>query len=146
MPSLPSKRLLSALSGCGLLLAFGLANGCSPGAAPGVSPDRTAVITPSPAATVKPTGSQQTQSISFKTQVAPLLETRCAACHSTPGKGGVSLFDGGGSPSYPSIKGDILRIISQVDRGAMPPAGGQRMTQSELQLLENWEMEGSPNN
>lgn len=99
--------------------------------------------TPSPKATVMP--SHQTPTVSFQTQVVPLLQNHCAACHSGPGASRIALFDAVGSARYTTIKAAISQIVYDVKRGSMP-LSGRRLTQSEAQLLDTWRMEGALNN
>lgn len=141
-------RLLSAALGCALTGALGLAVGCTPDSAPGAGPDQRSLVLPSPSplASVQPAGdSPAASTVSYRTQVAPLLQDRCAACHSGAGSGGVSLFSNSGSPSYSNIKGKLPKILSEVEDGGMPQ-GGPRLTQAQVQLLETWRTEGAPDN
>lgn len=152
MPILPLVRFLPS----GLTLAVTLVLGCTPepapGAAPGqpfaagpmTAPSTSPSATPSPAATASP-GGTQTTSVSFQTQVAPLLQARCAACHGSAALGGVSLFDGAGNARYADVKTRLTSILSAVTSGAMP-RGGPRLTPSEVELLAGWSAAGAPNN
>lgn len=152
MPILPSRTPWLPILATGLLLASGLAIGCTPEAAPGAGPSQPFATKPtthptshpSPGATATPGGSQ-TASVSFQTQVVPLLQGRCAACHSGSGSGGVSLFDTSGNARYTTIKTRIASILSEVSSGAMPQ-GGPRLSESDVQLLESWREAGAQEN
>lgn len=154
MPTFRAKRLVSAASGCGLVVALGLAIGCTSDPAPGSGPDHRSMAMPTESPSTQPTpgataspdgGSQQTASISFSSQVAPLLQNRCSSCHGTPQVGGPSLFDSSGNARYTNIKSSLEQIISEVSSGAMP-RNGDRLTQSQVELLESWQVQGAPDN
>lgn len=115
----------------------------TPTKTPTPSPTPAKTPTPTPKATVMP--SNQTPTVSFQTQVVPLLQNHCAACHSGPGASRIALFDALGSARYTTIKAAIGQIVYDVKRGSMP-LSGRRLTQSEAQLLDTWRMEGALNN
>lgn len=144
MPTPHAKRLLSAASACGLATLLGLAIGCTPAPAPGAGPDQRALV-PSPTASTSPGTSQHPMSVSYSTQVVPLLKSSCAACHGATASGGVSLFDGSGTANYTDIKGRIRQIIAEVSSGGMPK-GGTRFTADQVNTLEMWRKEGAPQN
>lgn len=143
----PIRRHLGTLLSSCMLVALSLTIGCTPEPTPGTGPDQYAghpVATPSPAATVMPSGSQTTD-VSFQTQVAPLLQARCASCHGSTGAGGVTLFDGAGDARYSAIKARIASIIGEVSSGQMP-RNAPRLTQEEVEMLESWNDAGAPEN
>lgn len=146
MPVPIGRHLGAPLASC-LLAALSLTIGCTPEPTPGTGPDQHAIhptTSPSPAATVMPSGAQATD-VSFRTQIAPLLSDRCAYCHGSIGAGGVTLFDGSGDAVYSSIKARIASIIGEVSSGGMP-RNGTRLSQSEVELLESWNDAGAPDN
>lgn len=156
MPFLPPKRRSPGTLASGALLALSLAIGCAPAPGGGGGPNqpganRTPVPTTNPTAgpttapSPSPTSTTSQTTVSFATQVAPLLQARCAACHTGAGVGGVSLFTEGGSPRYDNIRTHLPNIITQVANGTMPQ-GGPRFTQSEVGLLTTWRDNGAPNN
>jgi len=153
MPIMHAQRLWSAASACGLLIALGIAVGCTPDPAPGTGPDHQAMVMPttqpsmqpSPSSSASPTTSQQAESVSFQTQVVPLLRNNCSMCHGVDAAGGIAMFDSSSNPQYTTITSNLERIISEVSSGGMPK-NGQRFTQSQVDLLQTWETEGTPNN
>lgn len=157
MPFLPSKGFFPGSLASGLLLALGLAIGCTPspggGGGPMANPTPGPTTAPTPRATSNPTAtptpssspSVSQTSVSFSTQVAPLLSARCAECHRGAGLGGVSLFDSSGNARYDNIRTRLSSIIEQVASGNMPRTG-PRLTQAEVGLLQTWSANGAPNN
>ncbi|HEY9855586.1 MAG TPA: hypothetical protein V6D05_07605 [Stenomitos sp.] len=150
MPTMHAQRLLAAASACGLLIALGMAVGCTPDPAPGTGPDHDAMVMPtaqpSPTSNASPgTSQQQEEGVSFQTQVVPLLRDNCAMCHGMDAAGGIAMFDSSSTPRYTTIKNNLDRIISEVSSGGMP-RNGQRFTQSQVGLLQTWQTEGAPNN
>lgn len=68
---------------------------------------------------------------SYKTDVAPILQSACSGCHSTFG-------------SYNSVYADRLSIRSMVVTGQMPR--GSSLTASQKDAIACWIDNGAPNN
>lgn len=94
--------------------------------------------------------------VDFDTEIRPLLEEQCLACHREANKlGGLSLESGpdamAGGISGPSVvagepDGSLLlaRLLLPLGAaGAMPPAG-PRLAGPELDLVRRWILEGAP--
>lgn len=145
MPLLKRHMLGSLASG--LLLVAGLAIGCTPEPSPGPAQPFGGLPTaaPSPAATASPGGAQQTASVSFRTQVAPLLQNRCSVCHGATMAGGLRLFDPSGAARHSDIRSRLPAIIAAVASGQMPQ-GGPRFTADEVALLQSWSDQGALDN
>ena len=77
----------------------------------------------------------------FATQIAPLVETRCAipGCHDAS-----SGNKGGPFTNYTQIQAKATTIKAQVQSGAMPE--GSSLTAAEIQLITCWVNSGAPNN
>lgn len=77
----------------------------------------------------------------FSTQVAPLIQTRCAisGCHDAS-----SGNAGGPFTNYTLISAKAANIKGQVRSGAMPQ--GSSLTAAEIQLISCWVDSGAPNN
>lgn len=77
----------------------------------------------------------------FSTQVAPLIQTRCAiaGCHDAS-----SGNKGGPFTNYTQISLKAATIKAQVESGAMPE--GSSLTSAEIRLISCWVNSGAPNN
>jgi mono/diheme cytochrome c family protein len=70
--------------------------------------------------------------------VAQLMQTRCAACHTSPGRDGVDLFDSSGAWRPNVSRAEILRSV----RGDRMPRSPVKLSSSEKALVEAWAREG----
>src|SRR5580658_1790329 len=83
--------------------------------------------------------------VDFATSIHPILVTRCAPCHSGPTpQAGFSVESRESilraiKPSKP----DESELLRRVKAGEMP-ASGEKLTASQIALLENWIAEGAP--
>lgn len=88
--------------------------------------------------------------ISFGTDVVPVLQAKCASCHSTGGAGAakVLMFSGANSePQYEAIKTAIGLMIQKVEAHEMPPPETEStVSATSLQLLKTWRDEGTQHN
>jgi mono/diheme cytochrome c family protein len=93
------------------------------------------------------TGSTTAATVSFKTNVAPLISSTCAGCHTPGGMGSQDLvaFDASGAVNYTNVKNDIGNIIRQTQSGRMPQ-GRSKLTADQLAILTNWQAAGTPDN
>jgi hypothetical protein len=82
-----------------------------------------------------------TINVRFATQVAPLIQTRCAiaGCHDAS-----SGNAGGPFTNYTQIQLKAAQIKTQVESGAMPQ--GSSLSAAEIRLLSCWVTSGAPNN
>jgi mono/diheme cytochrome c family protein len=82
--------------------------------------------------------------------VVPLLQAKCASCHSTGGAGAVKvlMFSGANAePQYETIKAAIGTMIEKVtDQQMPPPESGITVSDTSLQLLKTWRDEGTLQN
>lgn len=94
---------------------------------------------------------------SFSADVKPILDKRCATCHSRRIKGGYSVADydkvmNSGDNAPVIIPGDAAgSILAQMLRGIETPAGGQMppgrpLREEQIQLIERWINQGAQNN
>ena len=89
-----------------------------------------------------------TETISFKTQVAPVFERSCGSCHAVGGKNSrdaVFLTAAGGA-DYAAIKAGINSALREIGNGAMPPRGGTAVSRAEYLNIKAWMSQGSQNN
>lgn len=94
---------------------------------------------------------------SFSRDVKPILDKRCASCHSARKKGGYSVADynsvmtSGDNPPV-IIPGDAANsILVQMLRGVKTVAGGQMppsrpLPEEQIRLIERWVGQGAQNN
>ncbi len=83
--------------------------------------------------------------VDFATSIHPILATRCAPCHSGPNpQAGFSVESREAilSAIKPFKPGESL-LLRRVKAGEMP-AAGEKLTASQIALLENWIAEGAP--
>jgi mono/diheme cytochrome c family protein len=90
--------------------------------------------------------------VSFRSDVLPLLEQRCQACHSGPNAqqglqltSATGLIRGGASgaavnPQHPETSLLIAKISGE--KPAMPPIG-ERLTSAQIELIRNWIAQGA---
>jgi hypothetical protein len=74
-------------------------------------------------------GQLNTSGVSFNKDVKPLVQSKCATCHT----------NGGGRDwtVYSNSKSNILRIIDQVESGNMP-LGSSPLSAAEIQVFKDW--------
>jgi cytochrome c553 len=89
--------------------------------------------------TTSTTSASCTKTISYKTEIAPMMNTYCASCHSAnQPSGGVNLS------SYSSVSSNATRSLSSIKSGSMPPMGS--IPDSLVQKLSCWISQGKANN
>lgn len=144
------------------LTACTQASGSAAGVAPGASPMPTGVpsaaASPSPAANPSPTTSSSPMvspspaaspspggGVSFKLQVAPVVEAKCARCH---GEGGRSpkLVDAQGQATFAVVSPRKGQAWSEIAAKQMPPAQVPQLTEAERADFKAWVDAGGPNN
>ena len=86
--------------------------------------------------------------VTFSKQIAPIVFTKCGACHHPNGDAPFSLL------TYDGARAHATQIATAIRSGFMPPwkadpdagefVGQSRLTDSEKQLLERWVAEGAP--
>jgi hypothetical protein len=87
--------------------------------------------------------------VSFVSQVAPILSSKCGGCHVRGSKGGFSLSSyavlmKGPSEGVVVFPGDTIgsRLIETIETGDMPRGGG-KVAPEELAILKRWINEGA---
>lgn len=89
--------------------------------------------------TTTSTNSSCSKTISYKTEIAPMMATYCVSCHSSgQASGGVNLS------SYSSVSSNASRSLSSIKSGSMPPMGS--IPDSLVQKLSCWISQGKANN
>jgi mono/diheme cytochrome c family protein len=87
--------------------------------------------------------------VSFGTDVVPVLQAKCAACHTAGGAGAgkVLMFSGSTEPQYETIKASIGLMIQKIEALEMPPGASEgTVSAASLQLLKTWRDEGTQHN
>ncbi|HTB14633.1 MAG TPA: DUF1549 domain-containing protein [Bryobacteraceae bacterium] len=82
--------------------------------------------------------------VDFATSIHPVLETRCAPCHSGPKPAGNFSVESRESilRAIKVSKPDESELLRRVKAGIMPPTG-EKLTASQIANLENWIAEGA---
>jgi uncharacterized membrane protein len=82
---------------------------------------------------------------SYATDVAPLVQLRCAPCH-FPGPAGIE-FSVHPLDTYAHLKPQAIDVITQIRCPAkMPPAGAPPLTDDETTTLLEWLYCAAPDN
>ena len=85
--------------------------------------------------------------VSFKTQVVPILKDHCAKCH-VAGNPNVpfTMFDADGNPQQATVAFRITDMIAAVRAKKMPKDKPGSVSEQELGILEAWNAQGAPDN
>jgi mono/diheme cytochrome c family protein len=115
------------------MLVLNVAAGCGGGdttttTVPPVCPNDTPATCPSPAP-------------SYATDVAPMLQSRCGACHTPGGVEPGRLFQ-----TWRQVSAQSTDILGQIHTCRMPPAGQPALTASERQAVLGWIVCGAVDN
>lgn len=87
-----------------------------------------------------------TRTVSFASDVAPVLQTSCASCHHDgSSSGGFSLADASSKTVYAYVRSGATSIVASIQSGSMPRGGGSVST-SDLALIKAWVNQGSLDN
>ena len=89
--------------------------------------------------------------VSFAANIAPIFKLKCNGCHGDPTtKGGFNMLtlasiSKGGDNGLAVVAKDLDKsyLWSQIDGGAMPPAGKEKMTPAEIKLVKEWILSGA---
>lgn len=84
-------------------------------------------------------------SVSFRADVAPVLERRCAGCHKPDGTP-PALLDAAGRARYDVLRVAIDDVVRTIRDGRMPPGAPTTVTADELATLRAWRAAGAPDN
>ena len=89
-----------------------------------------------------------TETISFKTQVAPVFERSCSSCHAVGGRNArdAVYLTSAGKADYTAIKSGIGSALREISNGAMPPKGETPVSRAEHLNLKAWMVQGSQDN
>ena len=90
-------------------------------------------------------------SVLFADKIAPIFKANCNVCHGAPSiKGGLdtrtlaSIAKGGDNGKAIVAKDlDKSYLWMQVESGAMPPAGKDKLTPAEIKLIRDWILSGA---
>ena len=84
-------------------------------------------------------------SVSFRADVAPVLERRCAGCH-VPDKTPPQLLAADGKARYDVVRVAIDDVVRSSRDGRMPPVAPDAVPAAELAALRAWREAGTPDN
>jgi mono/diheme cytochrome c family protein len=106
--------------------------------------------------TIALSGDDKSKSMTYATDIAPLVKTHCQRCHSTTDdvEGGLSLdsLDGlmkGGEHGTSVVPGKPAESLMYQKLSAKPPFGKQmprgknKLSESEIQLIYEWIVQGA---
>ena len=77
--------------------------------------------------------------VSFKTQIEPLLKTNCTSCHGATVQNMNVRVD-----TYANLKASLSDVTDLLVNGGMPPAGP--LSDADIQLFQSWVDQGALNN
>jgi hypothetical protein len=80
-----------------------------------------------------------TSTVSYASQIAPLLKANCTSCH-----GGANPRAGINLSTYASVRSNANAANSAIQNGIMPPTGA--LSAANKQLFQSWVNAGAPNN
>jgi mono/diheme cytochrome c family protein len=86
--------------------------------------------------------------VSYKTDIAPILENNCYGCHgngNTGGSGGINLQDTTTLNKYIN-NGQLIANITHTSNNPMPPPPAQMLSDCEISLISLWIQQGAPKN
>jgi hypothetical protein len=84
-------------------------------------------------------GSDAGSSVSYATQIAPLLKANCTSCHSgSNANAGIDLS------TYANVSKNANVANSVLQSGSMPPSAP--LSAANKQLFQSWVSAGAPNN
>lgn len=121
---------------------------------PGSEPAAKLATKPEPGKTPEPTPAASLNTpdgngVSFVSQIAPILDSKCGACHVRAKKGGFSLESYGVLMKGPRegvvvFPGDTVgsRLVETIETGDMP-RGGNKVSDQDLAMLKRWINEGA---
>jgi hypothetical protein len=106
---------------------------------------------PTPSPPTKPDPTVPVATVLFAEKIAPLFKRNCNSCHGDPLiKGGLdtrtlaSIAKGGDNGKAVVAKDpDKSYLWMQVESGAMPPAGKEKLTPAEIKLIKDWILSGA---
>lgn len=78
---------------------------------------------------------------SYKTNVAPILQSRCTSCHSPTGSQSAQPLD-----TYAGVKAESGQMKERVTNCTMPPAGSMQLTAEEANTILGWLVCGAQDN
>lgn len=89
-----------------------------------------------------------TETISFRTLVAPVFERSCAGCHAVGGSNArdAVYLDASGRANHADVRGGIALALREMESGHMPPKGGVAVSTEERLRIKAWVAQGSKDN
>jgi hypothetical protein len=107
----------------------------------------TSGVTPADSMAVAPDASRDTATskgdaaatVSFKTQIEPLLKTNCVSCHGATVQNMSVRVD-----TYANVKASLSDVTDLLVNGGMPPSGP--LSDADIQLFQAWVDQGALNN
>ncbi|MEB3298384.1 MAG: hypothetical protein VKO21_02720 [Candidatus Sericytochromatia bacterium] len=95
-----------------------------------------------------PVQSLPTETVSFRTQVAPVFERSCTPCHNAGGSQAreAVYLSVTGQAEFSRIRAGMALALREIESGHMPPAGHVPVSKDEQLLLRAWVAQGSLDN
>ncbi len=88
-----------------------------------------------------------TTNLSFQTHIVPILQRNCYGCHSAAVNAGDVTLEGHGQVLMHVNSRRLLGAIRhEPDFDAMPPRGAAKLINCDIAKIENWILDGAPDN
>lgn len=93
-----------------------------------------------------PGGTCNTTNMSYQTNIVPILERNCYVCHSAAVNTGGITLEGHSQLVSHVTSGRLLGAIRHESGFSPMPQGAPKLIACDLAKIEQWVMDGSPNN
>lgn len=92
-------------------------------------------------------GNCNTANMSFATDIVPILQANCYACHSNANQSisGISL-EGHGNVKIQVDNGRLIGAITHASGFSPMPQGGSKLSDCNISKIRSWVTNGAPNN
>lgn len=85
----------------------------------------------------------ETEDITYTENVKSIIDTNCIGCHNSPPVAGAPMplltFD---QVKEAVQNRDLISLINSNDANERMPLGGQPLTQQQIEIIEQWEIDG----
>ena len=87
------------------------------------------------------------RTVSFQSEVVPILKNHCAGCHAVGRPADVvPMFDRQGAPIHQAIKTHFFHMLAAIEDGTMPRGRPGSVPAEQYDVLAAWWESGAPNN
>lgn len=87
-----------------------------------------------------------TDAVKYSVQVVSILQKNCYACHSTGSNLGNLLLDSYTSARSATTNGSLLGSVKHAAGYSPMPQGAAKLSDCDIQALQTWLNDGTPNN